>query len=356
VVNIQDVRADQVELRVDPLSELGALLHAVTHGDHHPRARQLRERIQEERPTELLSQANRFRPLFGTLRARFLLPWDSEITGADLGAQIAALDSIPVQEFVHMAAVALIEQARDFDFRGQLGSAAARRQILGRVERISISRVELTADLFADPEGVRRQFQDFLTAAATAWFDEEWSVHCGALRDEAALRRREVDRHGAQALTGVSSIARLQTQPDRVVFDKVNVASCRVGRNRLLLVPSYHCSPHLIVKHDLGYPIVVQYEIGALAQDSLDAVHDRLVVLHDRVRVQMCRRLLRIPSTTVDLSIQFQMTQPQVSRHLRALRQAGLVQTQRQGRHVYYSLDTAAIRSLGTQLLAALYR
>jgi DNA-binding transcriptional ArsR family regulator len=50
------------------------------------------------------------------------------------------------------------------------------------------------------------------------------------------------------------------------------------------------------------------------------------------------------------------MSAPQVSRHLRRLREAGLVHTHRRGSVVYYQLDTAAVERLGPDLLSVLYR
>ncbi|WP_078603107.1 MULTISPECIES: ArsR family transcriptional regulator [unclassified Streptomyces] len=48
------------------------------------------------------------------------------------------------------------------------------------------------------------------------------------------------------------------------------------------------------------------------------------------------------------------MTSPQVSRHLRKLREAGLVLTHWEGTAVYYRLDTDAIGRLGPDLLVGL--
>lgn len=50
------------------------------------------------------------------------------------------------------------------------------------------------------------------------------------------------------------------------------------------------------------------------------------------------------------------MAPPQVSRHLRKLREAGLVLAERNGRLVYYTLDADAIRMLGVDLEMAMRR
>jgi DNA-binding transcriptional ArsR family regulator len=58
--------------------------------------------------------------------------------------------------------------------------------------------------------------------------------------------------------------------------------------------------------------------------------------------------------TTADLADRLGMTRPQVSRHLRVLRDLGLVRVDRRGRHVLYRLDLATVERLGTDVAAAL--
>jgi DNA-binding transcriptional ArsR family regulator len=60
--------------------------------------------------------------------------------------------------------------------------------------------------------------------------------------------------------------------------------------------------------------------------------------------------------TTTELAEQYAMTPPQMSRHLRRLREAGMVVTHRRGAQVHYQLDQEAVRTLGHDLLAALHR
>jgi DNA-binding transcriptional ArsR family regulator len=48
------------------------------------------------------------------------------------------------------------------------------------------------------------------------------------------------------------------------------------------------------------------------------------------------------------------MTRPQVSRHLRALRDLGLVRVERNGRYVHYGLGTAAVERIGRDVVTAL--
>ncbi|MGW6597494.1 ArsR family transcriptional regulator [Streptomyces sp. NPDC055036] len=58
--------------------------------------------------------------------------------------------------------------------------------------------------------------------------------------------------------------------------------------------------------------------------------------------------------TTLDLAARLSMTRPQVSRHLRALRDLGLVRAERSGRFVHYGLDLSAVERIGQDVVRAL--
>jgi DNA-binding transcriptional ArsR family regulator len=99
---------------------------------------------------------------------------------------------------------------------------------------------------------------------------------------------------------------------------------------------------------------------GASAGDQeplpLEVVERRLGALAHPVRLRLVRTLTRSPHTTSELAFAWDLTAPEVSRHLAVLRHAGLLTTERRGRHVHYSVDLPALTALGTDLLAAMLR
>jgi DNA-binding transcriptional ArsR family regulator len=50
--------------------------------------------------------------------------------------------------------------------------------------------------------------------------------------------------------------------------------------------------------------------------------------------------------TAAELAAPFDMSQPAISQHLRVLREAGLVDVRKEGRHRVYSLDPRPIREV----------
>lgn len=353
---IQNAPADAIKMLADPLAELGAMLHAITNGDHHPRSRYLRERIHQTPNSELIAQANRFAPFYGAIRARFMLPLTVPARYTiELACELDDIARLTVEQFVSMSAptLTLVESA---DYSTLLTCRNSRREFLQRVERISMSRTELAQDLLAEPGRVQQQLLEFLSTVGRDWFEADWRQHVGDLTRDVQRRLAEVRTKGVSAIAGIVPTASLRQNPDRVVFDKINSQAITMGPQPLVLIPSFHCSPHLIVKNYARFPQVVLYEVLAEHHDTMAALERRISALNDHTRIQICRLVLRHPRTTVDISIRLGQTQPQVSRHLRVLREAGLVTAEREGRVVYYSLDAAAFRMLGNEFLAALRR
>lgn len=356
-MNTEGLTADHLAVHVDPLAELGSMLHAVTHGDHHHRARGLRERLHADRNDELFALANHYRPLYGGIRARFLLPMSlRRPEWRDLPSRIASLSELDGEAVARHSAHALLEFTRDAKVEGITTDRALRRELLRRVERLSISRLDLAIEVLEHPERTLAAFQEFLRAVGDEWFAPEWEALQPRLKAEVRLREGRSRALGAAVITECTPTAVESQDRTRIVFEKINRASVRAMPNGIVLVPSHYVSPHVIIKHDPGLPVVLMYELEPSAQEGRDLTQRRLAALNDHARAEICRAVLRAPRTTVDLAMKMQMTQPQMSRHLRALREAGLVVVERRGRFVYYSLDSRAVSTLGQQYLTMLHR
>jgi ArsR family transcriptional regulator, arsenate/arsenite/antimonite-responsive transcriptional repressor len=73
----------------------------------------------------------------------------------------------------------------------------------------------------------------------------------------------------------------------------------------------------------------------------------RLKALGHPVRLGIALRLAQEGGTCAcDFADIFHVSQPTVSQHLKVLREAGLVQTRREGTQIYYSLDPAGVDEL----------
>ncbi len=83
---------------------------------------------------------------------------------------------------------------------------------------------------------------------------------------------------------------------------------------------------------------------------------DVFEALGNATRRALLRRLAASPARVVDLSGEHAMSRPAISKHLRLLREAGLVTPQPQGRETWYHLRAAAldgVRALVNDLASA---
>ncbi|WP_223167603.1 ArsR/SmtB family transcription factor [Nonomuraea sp. SYSU D8015] len=345
--------AGSVAVQQSPLAELCACLHALDEPGHHPASAGWVARAHRGVDGGLLATATAWAPLWGAFRARYLLPLSAG-PRRTLAAELREVAELPVGDFVAMTVQALIGK-NETELVPSLGD-----DMLHRLRLISTSRMEIGARLRADPEAFRGELLDFLAAFAAAAFDAEWPALRPALDRDGALRDRELRNRGARALADYPAAA-VATGPSagplRIVFDKLYNATARVHAGRpCLLVPTVHGRPHFVIKHYPGYPVVIQYSPDEAATPTLETARRRLAVLQDPTRLRLCYAILRHPVPTAELATQLGMTAPQVSRHLRRLREAQLVHTHRRGSVVYYQLDAAAVERLGPDLLSVLYR
>ena len=88
--------------------------------------------------------------------------------------------------------------------------------------------------------------------------------------------------------------------------------------------------------------------------ESLIVKHFRRVVAGVNPELEICRHLINEQCTTTELAWRTGMTQPQVSRHLRRLREAGLVVSARHGRTVQHRLQTSRLYGIGYDLVAGI--
>lgn len=306
----------------------------------------------------LIAEVERWTPLWGPYRARFLFPLSAAGPGRTLQQELAEIHELPIREFVAMAAPALSERTSGLAFDRILDDGDARERFLHNSRPQTDSQRILAKRLVAEPESFRGDFIAFVEDFAATLFDEEWAAVHASLERDRQRRMRDLRMRGPSAILGVSPTATERDNPRRLIFDKLYQATALLTEQGCMLIPSIHVTPHLVIKHDRGWPVVIQYGVTPSRQHetAFEDVRKRILALNDPMRIRLCRALLREPRSTMDLARQTGMAESQVSRHLRRLREAGLVSTSRDGRLMLYQLDVECLERLGGDLVAALLR
>ncbi len=344
-----------------PLVELMSTLHVLAEPEHHPEATSWIDAASARMSPATQQELVLFTPLWARYRCRLFFPLALPLaTGLD--AELARLGELDTKTFVELMAQGVIGMLR-FDIPGAaelLAGGEPAATFVRNCARRSYARGELARLLVTDPAGCRDRLLDLLQRLSDEFFAETWSGIRSGLEQDAAVLRRELDRRELVAvLAGLHPTAGRMGTSGKIRFDKLQREEAVVGPRPLVLIPSIRVWPHLTVKTDHPSCVVVHYAVRSSApfgELSLRELQGRLSAFTSPGRMEVCRHLLSEPITTSELATRLGWSNPQVSRTLRQLRDAGLVQSRRDGRLVRHRLDIEVVRRLGDDLLATIMR
>ncbi len=96
--------------------------------------------------------------------------------------------------------------------------------------------------------------------------------------------------------------------------------------------------------HDADRLKVLQKQL--VSEDALEEVVSLFKVLRDPSRLRIINALMERELCVHELVELMGMTQPAVSQQLKHLKLRGMVSSRREGTHIYYTLESEALRSL----------
>ncbi|HZG05734.1 MAG TPA: DUF5937 family protein [Streptomyces sp.] len=367
VIDITGLPDERVVFAPSPLAELSAALHVLSEPAHHPGLHGWSTTTLAGLKPDLAERLAEADILWRSTRSDILLPGRSR-PGATLAEELDSVDRLDDERYVQAA---LEINCSGGGCAGEEASPLvdedARRRALERAAARGPRQLEFVRHLLADPPAVRAWVRRLLEDCDRAFFADVWQRVRGRLAADARHKTELLRRKGlAEALAAVSPAVALEEdgRGRRVVVDKLaqgwtTATDPAVGPG-LTLVPTAFGWPHLLVLHAPGWQPVIEYPVVSpelrAGPSSVELMQRRLEALAHPVRVRLCRNLARAPYTTGELASGLGLTAPEVSRHLRVLRQAGLLTTQRHGRYVQHRLDVTVVARLGSDFLEAVLR
>ncbi|QMU77703.1 winged helix-turn-helix transcriptional regulator [Streptacidiphilus sp. PB12-B1b] len=356
-VDIAGVPPERMLFAASPLAELTAMLHVLAAPQHHPGLADWAARTRAGLAPELSERLFEAEFLWRSSRADFLLPGRP---GASLAEELDAVDAIGDERYVTSALVTTCGTDRMlFGLPSPLGDPAVRDRALDLAQARGPEQAAFAERLTADPPMVRARLRRTLEACGPAFFDGTWARVRPQLLADLRLKADLLARRGlAETLHGVSPALRLDAARQRIVVDKLQDNSASAVGDGLTFVPTLFGDPHLVCVHAPGWRPVVQYPVAARPATPvpLDTVRLRLEALAHPTRLRLVRTLARGPHTTGELAAAWELSAPEVSRHLAVLRRAGLLTARRRGRYVHYELDADVTAALGADLIASVLR
>ena len=357
-IDITGLPPDRLSFASSPLAELTAMLHVLATPEHHPRFTGWAADVRAGLRPELAERLREAEFLWRSSRADFLVPARPRRT---LSEELDDVDRIDDETYVASALVTTCGSNRvHFAGPSPLTDAVAREHALARAQARGALQEAFAERLLAEPAAVRARVRQTLEQCAEAFFDAAWTGVAPQLAADLRLKTDLVKHKGiGAALASMSGAIALAPDGDRIIVDTLQDNVTAAQGTGVTFIPSAFGHPHLVVIRAPGWRPVVQYPVAepsAPEPTSLETVRLRLEALAHPVRLRLLRTLARGPHTTGELAHAWELTPPEVSRHLAVLRRAGLLTAQRRGRYVHYALNLPATTTLGTDLLSAVLR
>lgn len=360
-IDLAGLGPEHVTFRPSPLAELGAALHALAGPRHHPNHQPWAQATAAALPPDLADRLDEAEFLWRSVRSNFLLPADPRDT---LRAELDAVDALSDEKYVAAALEIACVVDRPWDGGSPLTHAAARTRALERADARGPRQRALAERLLADPPAVRAAIRGLLEECEAAFFADAWRRVRPQLAADARHKAELLRRKGlADALAAVSPMVtyderRAELRVNRLHGSRSSATDPESGPG-IGLLPTAFGWPHLLIVQGPGWRPVIQYPIPQPELPPpapVEQLVSRLAALSHPVRIQLSRALAIAPHTTGELAQHLNLTAPQVSRHLGALRRAGLLTTRRRGRYAEHQLDLAVVARLGSEFLETVLR
>lgn len=316
----------RLQMVLSPVSEMLASLHVLADPGHHLSNQDWVSAMLKELPIEVLEAMQEV--------ARYQAEW---VLLIDL-LYIAGRLETPVPEFLDYLAGLPPRQVVDTLLVG-LPDATA----FGWIDEPP-AEAELAASwarLRAEPELLVKRLLIALKSYWEQLFQREWEHRLPLLEQCRAQQAARLDSmEPPQWLASLHARIEYDAATHTLVFHKKHDLRFPLdAMERIVCTPSTFAAPHLMVGYGRGLLNITMHATAALT--DLHTIPPGILsvakALSDETRLQIYKLALKRPHYTQEIALTMKLAEPTVSRHLKVLRDAGLVQSRKEGFVVLYA-------------------
>jgi DNA-binding transcriptional ArsR family regulator len=220
---------------------------------------------------------------------------------------------------------------------------------------------ELAELLLEDPGALLERFLLLLDAYWEEAFAQEWERIEPDLAASVTEAGRLIEEKGLYGmLRGLSPEGRCDPHAGRFWLDRLHEHEISIGpETQLVLAPSMYAWPHVRVNCDGPWPLGLVFPASSIMRETRPRIPPAQLVrvlraLADDTRLRALRLIAERPRSTQELAPLVGITEAALSKHLRTLTEAGLLDRRREGYYVMYHLVPERLAVLAPALDAFL--
>ena len=225
----------------------------------------------------------------------------------------------------------------------------------------AVADAEIADGLLDDPGAVLERFAALRESYWEEAFAEEWARIEPELAASVSEAGRVISGAGIYALLrGLWPEVRCDPEAGRFSLERPHDHELEVGAGELLvLAPSVYVWPHVRVNCDDPWPLGLVFPASSIVREARPRIPPAqltavLRALADDSRLRALRLIAERPRSTQELAPLVGITEAALSKHLRILADAGLLERRREGYYVLYRLVPARLAALAPSIDAFL--
>jgi DNA-binding transcriptional ArsR family regulator len=352
--------AERVALLYSPAMEAVLSLHVLVEPKHHPVQHEW-VRAMRHLPPALKRELDAFAFAYRAYFPEFFFP-SPEGELLDFEGELRRLRAVDEQQVQLEFAIPLLGSrlgggiGRD---PAELETPEVRRRLY---ERVAVTAGEGLAELLLDdPRGLMERFVSLLERYWDEAFADEWKRIEPELAASVSEAGRVIAGRGIYPLLrGLWPEVRSDPQAGRFWLDRPHDHEVEIGPDDLLvLAPSVYVWPHVRVNCDVPWPPGLVFPASSIVREARPRIPPAQLVgvlraLADDTRLRALRLIAERPRSTQELAPLVGITEAALSKHLRMLADAGLVERHREGYYVLYRLVPEQVAAVEPSLDAFL--
>lgn len=325
----------KIEFTYSPLFEMFCSLHVLFNYEHHKQRIDWAEKMNKSITKKLYDKLSFYSDLtFGFDSLMDYCDWNDITNGFNVIQAINQIEKYPLKKFVKMI------------FQDKLTDSQINKILI--LNKVNINKLRQSqVDFLLNPQEMKDDFIASLKEYYYLYFQNE-HINLEAYM----IRTLNTHKTLCDQMTFLEYInmlhPRIEVSKEKITLHKFRTFDMYFDKlERIEIRISTFIDPHLLVNMKSNYLMLC---IRAKLKERIYDVHEDLVLtlkaFGDKTRLQMIKYMYNKPVSTQELALLLDISEAGVSKHLKILHTANIINKIRKGNYILYFLDSKSIDML----------